>query len=91
MVDWEFAHLGDAVEDLAWCEWIVRTHHAEHRRELDHFFHAYGGPVPGWPVRRAAILARCAALEQFCRRWDSNGPGVRQWQERAATAAGWPE
>lgn len=22
VVDWEFAHLGDPIEDLAWCEWI---------------------------------------------------------------------
>ena len=27
VVDWEFAHLGDPVEDLAWAEWIVRMHH----------------------------------------------------------------
>ncbi|WP_234371271.1 phosphotransferase [Streptomyces sp. XY431] len=91
VVDWEFAHLGDAVEDLAWCEWIVRMHHAEHRQALDRFFHAYGGPVPAWPVRQAAMLARCAELELFCHRWESNGPGVRQWQERAATTAGWQE
>ncbi|MET9402321.1 phosphotransferase [Kitasatospora sp. NPDC002965] len=91
VVDWEFAHLGDAVEDLAWCEWIVRMHHAEHRQELGHFFDAYGGPVPAWPVRQAAMLARCADLERFCDRWESNGPGVRQWRERAATTAGWRE
>ena len=23
IVDWEWAHVGDPVEDLAWCEWIV--------------------------------------------------------------------
>jgi aminoglycoside phosphotransferase (APT) family kinase protein len=27
VVDWEWAHAGDPVEDLAWCEWIVRMHH----------------------------------------------------------------
>lgn len=59
VVDWEFAHLGDPIEDLAWCEWIVRMHHAEHRQALNHFFSAYGGDVPPWPVRRAAMLARC--------------------------------
>lgn len=91
VVDWEFAHLGDAVEDLAWCEWIVRMHHAEHHHALDHFFNAYGGAVPAWPVRQATMLARCAELEQFCHRGDPNGPGVRQWQERTATTAGWQE
>ncbi|MFC1400934.1 MULTISPECIES: phosphotransferase family protein [Streptacidiphilus] len=91
VVDWEFAHLGDPVEDLAWCEWIVRTHHPEHRQALDRFFHSYGDPVPAWPLRRAAMLARFAELELFCHRWEPNGPGVRQWQERAATTAGWRE
>ncbi|NEW75325.1 phosphotransferase [Streptomyces rapamycinicus] len=91
VVDWEFAHLGDAVEDLAWCEWIVRMHHAEHRQKVDDFFNAYGRPVPAWPIRQAAMLARCTALQQFCHRWEPNGPGVRQWQERTATTAGWRE
>jgi len=26
-VDWEWAHAGNPIEDLAWCEWIVRMHH----------------------------------------------------------------
>ncbi|MFD4910482.1 hypothetical protein [Kitasatospora purpeofusca] len=69
----------------------MRMHHAGHRQDLDHFFHAYGGPVPAWPVRRAAMLARCAELEQFCHRWESNDSGARQWQERAAMTAGWQE
>jgi aminoglycoside phosphotransferase (APT) family kinase protein len=91
VVDWEFAHLGDPVEDLAWCEWIVRTHHPGHRHALGHFFRAYGGKVPPWPVRRAAMLARCEALRRFCDRWEPDGPGVRLWQRRAATTAGWVE
>ncbi|WP_217213690.1 phosphotransferase family protein [Streptomyces sp. AC550_RSS872] len=82
VVDWEFAHIGDPVEDLAWCEWVVRTHHPEHRPALGDFFRAYGGEVPPWPVRRAAMLTRCEALRQFCDRWEPNGLGVRQWQKR---------
>lgn len=91
VLDWEFAHLGDPVEDLAWCEWIVRMHHPEHRQALTFFFDAYDGDVPDWPARRAVMLARCESLEQFCHRWEPNGPGVRQWRERAATTAGWHE
>ncbi|MFG2455482.1 phosphotransferase family protein [Streptomyces sp. NPDC048523] len=91
VVDWEFAHLGDPVEDLAWCEWIVRTHHPEHRIALNSFFRAYGGEVPPWPVRRAAMLTRCEELRQFCDRWEPNGPGVRLWQGRAAATADWQE
>jgi aminoglycoside phosphotransferase len=91
VVDWEFAHVGDPVEDLAWCEWIVRTHHPECSHALDHFFRAYGGQVPTWGDRRAAMLARCEQLRQFCDRWEPNGSGVRQWRERTATTAGWQE
>jgi aminoglycoside phosphotransferase len=91
VVDWEFGHLGEPVEDLAWCEWIVRTHHPECRHALDHFFRAYGGQPPPWPVRRAAMLARCAELRRFCDRWEPNGPGVRQWRERTAATADWQE
>jgi aminoglycoside phosphotransferase len=91
VLDWEFAHLGDPVEDLAWCEWIVRTHHPEHVRSLGRFFTAYGAPVPAWPARRAAMLAKCAWFKEFCHRRDPNGPGVRQWEERAGTTAGWAE
>ncbi|MFD7708312.1 phosphotransferase [Streptomyces sp. NPDC059785] len=91
VVDWEFAHLGDPVEDLAWCEWIVRTHHSDHSHALGHFFRAYGREVPAWPVRRAAMLTRCEELRRFCDRWDPNGLGVRVWQRRAAATAGWRE
>ncbi|MEV0641780.1 phosphotransferase [Streptomyces sp. NPDC050619] len=90
VVDWEFAHLGDPVEDLAWCEWIVRTHHPEHADALGRFFGAYGeAAVPPWTIRRAAMLARCASLREFCERRDPTGPGVRQWQERARITAAW--
>ncbi|MER7752491.1 phosphotransferase [Kitasatospora sp. NPDC097643] len=91
LLDWEFAHDGDPVEDLAWCEWIVRMHHPEHVGALGELFRAYGGPVPPWPERRAAMLAKCAWLEEFCRRRDPAGPGVRQWQERTQVTADWPE
>ncbi|KAK1182325.1 phosphotransferase [Streptomyces sp. NBS 14/10] len=92
VVDWEFAHLGEPVEDLAWCEWIVRMHHPGHRHALDGFFRTYGGDtVPPWPVRRAAMLARCESLREFCHRWEPNGPGVALWRERAVVTAGWQE
>jgi tRNA A-37 threonylcarbamoyl transferase component Bud32 len=91
VVDWEFAHLGDPVEDLAWCEWIVRTHHPAQCHALGHFFRAYGAEVPSWPLRQAAMLARCEAFQRFCHRWEPNGSGVRLWRERSATTADWEE
>ncbi|MFF3490014.1 phosphotransferase family protein [Streptomyces sp. NPDC002795] len=51
VVDWEFAHFGTPVEDLAWCE----------------------------------------ELRRFCERWEADGPGARQWRERAAVTAAWDE
>jgi aminoglycoside phosphotransferase len=91
VVDWEFTHVGDPVEDLAWCEWTVRMHHPAELKALPHFFRAYGGEVPPWPVRKAAMLARCEALREFCHRWEPNGSGVRQWRERSAATAAWEE
>ncbi len=89
LLDWEFAHLGDPIEDLAWCEWIVRTHHPDHVDALAGFFDAYGGHVPEWPQRRAAMVARCLELRGFCERWESDGPGVQQWTQRAHATAAW--
>ncbi|MFD9500439.1 hypothetical protein [Streptomyces sp. NPDC060035] len=66
-------------------------HHPEHGQALPQLFHAYNGSVPAWPARRAAMLARCEVLRQFCHRWEPDGPGVRQWRERAAVTAGWQE
>lgn len=91
LLDWEFARVGQPVEDLAWCEWIVRMHHPEHRDALEEFFAGYGRPVPDWPERRAAMVARCQELEQFCRRWEPDGAGARQWVQRAAVTASWRE
>lgn len=91
LLDWEFAHVGRPVEDLAWCEWIVRFHHAEHAGALAEFFAAYGGLVPDWSERQASRLARCRELEEFCERWEPGGAGARQWVERAAITASWRE
>lgn len=89
LLDWEFAHVGDPIEDLAWCEWIVRTHHPDHADALADFFDAYGGPVPEWPRRQAAMVARCLELRRFCERWEPGGRGARQWAERAHVTESW--
>ncbi|MEU4742273.1 aminoglycoside phosphotransferase family protein [Actinosynnema sp. NPDC023658] len=91
VLDWEFAHLGDPVEDLAWCEWIVRMHHPAHVGRLENFHAGYGSPAPPWPVRKAAMLARCRALEDFTQRWAPGGDGVRHWRQRITTTASWEE
>ncbi|MEV0587454.1 phosphotransferase [Nonomuraea sp. NPDC050310] len=91
LVDWEWAHAGDPVEDLVWCEWIIRTHHPEHAWALPEFFAAYGGPIPDWPARQAAMVARCQELLDFCTRWEPGGPGEKTWLERIEAVTGWSD
>jgi aminoglycoside phosphotransferase len=88
VLDWEWAHPGAAIEDLAWCEWIVRMHHRPHVQALDGFFDAYGWR-PAWDQRQAAMVARCQQLLDMCRRWSPDA--VRVWQDRVAVTAGWVE
>jgi Phosphotransferase enzyme family len=90
VLDWEWAHVGQRVEDLAWCEWIVRMHHPEQVGAMDAFFAGYGAR-PSWAERQAAMLARCLSLSDFCQRWDPAGAGLRQWQSRSAVTAHWVE
>lgn len=91
LLDWEFAHFGSPIEDLAWCEWIIRTHHAAHIDALAEFYAGYGRAAPAWADRQAAMLERCWQLEQFCRRWQGDGGAVQLWRDRAAATAGWRE
>ncbi|MFD2348933.1 hypothetical protein ACFSTC_05265 [Nonomuraea ferruginea] len=77
------------MEDLAWCEWIVRAHHPEHVPHLRHFFEAYGGPVPSWEERHAAMLNRCRNLLDFAARWEPGGEGEKLWRQRIDDTADW--
>jgi aminoglycoside phosphotransferase (APT) family kinase protein len=88
VLDWEFCHPGDPIEDLAWCEWIVRAHHPAAVNELPSLFRAYGS-TPQWSDRQDAMVRRCIQLEQFCREWDPSGPGVRSWIRRRQQVGTW--
>jgi len=91
ILDWEFAHRGQAIEDLAWCEWIVRMHHPGQVSLLGEFFGAYGGDIPPWPARRAIMAGRCRSLLDFCHHQEPGGPGEVQWARRLAVTAAWTE
>ena len=88
LLDWEWAHPGDPIEDVAWCEWIVRRHHPGAVDALDDLFAGYG-VRPSWARRRQAAAARC---ESFVDRF-RNGPAAarRQWQDNLALTVSWPE
>jgi aminoglycoside phosphotransferase (APT) family kinase protein len=90
VVDWEFSGVGNAIEDIAWCEWIVRMHHPDAVGAMPAFFEAYGS-TPSWHERKSAMLARCRWLEAFCSRSDPDGAGTKQWQLRGATTASWQD
>lgn len=89
VVDWEWARLGRPVEDLAWCEWIVRTHHPDCAGALPHLYGGYGSGAPAWPLRRGAMLARIRELIAFCAAMDEPREAVAEWRRRLAVTAGW--
>lgn len=66
-------------------------HHDEDVDQLDAFFTAYADPVPSWPVRQEAMVARCEDLRAMCHRADPDGPGERTWIHRTAVTAAWTE
>lgn len=90
LLDWEFSGIGMVIDDVAWCEWIVRMHHPGSVGSLPAFFDAYGAR-PSWPDRQAVMVSRCRWLEGFSGRWDPHGPGVPRWQERAQITSTWVE
>ncbi len=91
ILDWEWAHAGDRVEDLAWCEWVVRMHHPGQVGLLGMFFDAYGGTIPPWPERQAFMLDRCRSLLDHCRQQEPRGSGEAQWADRLAVTKAWHE
>jgi aminoglycoside phosphotransferase (APT) family kinase protein len=88
LVDWEFAHRGEPVEDLAWAEWIVRMHHP-------HAIPALGELQSGadlsfdWPTRHAAMVRRCEALLADSQRHRSSN--IEQWRTRLRQTEAWTE
>ena len=85
VLDWEMVHRGDPVEDLAWAEWIVRTHHVDRVSALPSLFDGFG-ERPAWSARQAAMLTACQRMLELARRWPgTDGRGVVLWQQRLAT------
>lgn len=58
VIDWELAHRGHAVEDLAWMEWNMRIWYSPQPGVFEAFYDSYG-ELPAWPDRHAAMLERC--------------------------------
>lgn len=76
VVDWELAHLGSPVEDLAWLEWNLRIWYFPEVRVLEALYAAYGSR-PAWADRHQAMIDRCRHHLEASRR-PSFPPAVAQ-------------
>jgi Ser/Thr protein kinase RdoA (MazF antagonist) len=89
VLDWELAHVGSAVEDLAWAEWIIRTHHPDVVDDLPELF-AGSSLFFSWPDRQAAMVRQCRHYIAYCEASDSDAASA-QWRRRLRTTEGWDE
>jgi tRNA A-37 threonylcarbamoyl transferase component Bud32 len=89
VLDWELAHVGSAVEDLSWAEWIIRTHHPNAIEFLPELFEG-SGLWPSWSDRQAAMVDRCQDYIAFCEesRFDTT---TAEWRRRLRSTESWGE
>jgi hypothetical protein len=87
VLDWEFARPGLPIDDLAWTEWIVRTHHPHAVSSLPHLFRGWGHE-PSWAGRRAAMIDACRLFLARAEGMDDR-PAVHLWSRRADVTAAW--
>jgi hypothetical protein len=87
VLDWESAHVGSPIEDLAWAEWIVRMHHPEAVDALDALFEA-AQQRPPWAQRQAAMLHQIEGLIRYC---ESAGMvrSAANWHDRRRRTETW--
>jgi hypothetical protein len=88
ILDWESAHVGDPIEDLAWTEWIVRMHHRTAIDALDALFGGVG-EKPAWRFRHDAMLSRCQEILSSCE--VSLPIAAAEWRERLDATEQWSE
>ena len=86
VLDWEFAHRGDPLEDLAWAEWIVRMHHPRTADALDSLFVGARWKPP-WRDRHDEMLRRVRIHLAEAERTGSASP----WRRRLDATERWSE
>ena len=85
VLDWEFAHVGDPLEDLMWAEWIVRTHHPKQVDHIGEMYSVYGRSW-SWTDRQRAMLERCDDLRK-----STQGAAGALWTQRLDATSRWAE
>lgn len=88
VLDWEWAHFGDPVEDLAWAEWIVRMHHPDSAPDLHALFEGYG-ERPSWANRQGHMIRRCEELAARDPVQRGATPAAQLWTDRSSLARAW--
>lgn len=87
VVDWESAHLGSPIEDLAWTEWVVRMHHPAAVDALDDLF-AGATQRPSWPERKAAMIRQLREVLAYCEVSGLHDSAV-DWRDRLRRTEAW--
>jgi tRNA A-37 threonylcarbamoyl transferase component Bud32 len=89
LLDWEFAHVGEPVEDLAWAEWIVRMHHPAAVDAISELLDASGLAV-GWSARHRTMVTRCEDLLRSSEVGRSPD-AIALWRRRLRSTERWEE
>ena len=89
VLDWESAHIGSPLEDLAWTEWLVRMHHREAIDALDELFTATGQRPP-WSERHRAMVRQVGSVLSHCETAGMVG-AVAEWRDRLRRTKAWTE
>jgi aminoglycoside phosphotransferase (APT) family kinase protein len=89
LVDWESAHVGQPVEDLAWAEWIVRMHHPRAVTTLPKLHDAARLSIE-WSTRHQAMTQRCVELMRYCEAAGS-ADAAELWRHRLEVTERWTE
>jgi aminoglycoside phosphotransferase len=90
IVDWEWVHPGNPIEDLAWCEWIIRMHHGGEAGALTALFDGYGHR-PAWGARHEAMIIKCLYHLDLAKLHEPGSHGVTRWQEFLDVTRNWSE
>jgi hypothetical protein len=89
VVDWEMAHVGSPVEDLAWAEWIIRTHHPDARDDLAELI-AGSGLFISWSDRQSSMVRQCRHYISYCEVSGLEAAAV-EWRRRLGATERWCE
>ena len=89
VLDWELAHMGSAVEDFAWAEWIIRTHHPDALEDLPELFSG-SHLCFSWSDRQAAMVRQCRHHLAYC---EASGldSAASDWRRRLEATESWNE